>query len=155
MAGRNAEAVGQGEKLRDLEPDFVLGLYQLGLAYIAERRYDEAVALAEKQLQSDLNDQLMLQVKGYAKAKLGKRDEANAIISRFKQIAKTQYVMSFFVATIHVALGENDKAFVELENAYRERDWRLSAVLKTEPLIESIHDDPRYKDLVKRMNLRE
>ena len=155
MRGRNSEAVGQGEKLRDLEPDFVLGLYQLGLAYIGSGMYNEAVALAEKRLQSDPNDQLMLQVKGYASAKLGKRDEANSIILRFKQIGKTQYVMSFFVATIHAALGETDKAFVELENAYRQRDWRLSAALKKEPLIESLRDDARYKDLLKRMNLPE
>jgi len=153
MRGRNAEAVGQGEKLRDVEPDFVLGLYQLGLAYIGSGMYNEAVALAEKRLQSDPDNQLMLQVQGYANAKLGKRDKANLIILRFKEMSKTQYVMSFFVATIHAALDEKDKAFVELENAYRQRDWRLSAALKKEPLIESLRDDARYKDLLKRMNL--
>jgi tetratricopeptide (TPR) repeat protein len=155
LAGRKTDALGNGEKLRDLEPDFVLGRYQLGLAYIANGMYEQAIELAEKPLRSDPNNQLMLQVAGYANAKLGRRNEANAVIARFKEIGKTQYVISFFVATTYAGLGEKDKAFVELEDAYRQRDWRMSAVLKTEPMIESLRDDARYKDLLKRMNLSE
>jgi TolB-like protein/Flp pilus assembly protein TadD len=154
-AGRKKEALAQGHKVSDLERDFVLGRYQLGLAYVANGMYPEAIALAEKPLQSDPNDQLMLQVAGNAYARSGRRDAANSIISRFKEIEKTHYVMNFFVATIYAGLGEKDKAFVELEDAYQQRDWRMSVLLKTEPLIESLRDDPRYKDLLKRMNLLE
>ena len=107
MAGRKADALGHAQKLHDLEPDFVLGRYQVGLAYIANGMYKEAIALAEKPLRSDPTNQLMLQVSGVANAKLGNRNEANSVISRFREIRKTQYVMSFFVATIHAALGEN------------------------------------------------
>jgi TolB-like protein/Flp pilus assembly protein TadD len=153
MAGRKAEALGQAEKLHDLEPDFVLGRYQVGLAYIANGMYKEAIALTEKPLRSDPNNQLMLQVSGFANAKLGNRAEANSVVSRFQEIRKTQYVMSFFIATIYAALGEKNKAFVELEDAYRQRDWRMSAVIKTEPMIEALRDDARYKDLLKRLNL--
>jgi TolB-like protein/Flp pilus assembly protein TadD len=153
LAGRKTDALGNGEKLRDLEPDFVLGRYQLGLAYIANGMYQQAIDLTEKPLRSDPNDQLMLQVAGCANAKLGRRNDANAAIARFKEIGKTHYVMSFFVATIYAGVGEKDKAFIELEEAYRQRDWRMSALLKNEPMIESLRDDPRYKDLLKRMNL--
>lgn len=153
MAGRNDEALANGEKLHDLEPDFLLGRYLFGLAYIANGMYKEAIDLTEKPLRSEPNNQLMLQVSGYANAKLGRRDEANSVILKIQEIRKTQYVMSFFVATIYAALGEKDKAFVELEDAYRQRDWRMSALLKTEPMIESLRNDHRYKDLLKRMNL--
>ena len=154
-AGRNHEAVAQGEKLEDLEPDFVLGRYQLALVYITAGKYNDALALADKRLRVDPNDQLMLHISGYTNAKLGKRDAANAVITTFKNISKTQYVMSFFVATIYAALGEKDKAFAELEEAYRQHDWRMSAQLKTDPLIESLRNDSRYKDLLRRMNLPE
>jgi len=155
LAGRKTDALANAEKLRDLEPDFVLGRYQLGLAYIANGMYQQAIDLTEKPLRADPNDQTMLQVAGCANAKLGRRNEANAVIGRFKEIRKTQYVMSFFVATIYAGLGEKDKAFIELEEAYRQRDWRLSALIKNEPLIESLRDDARYKDLLRRMNLAE
>jgi tetratricopeptide (TPR) repeat protein len=115
--------------------------------------YPEAIALAEKPLRSDPNNQTMLQVAGVAYAKSGRRDDANAIISRFKEIARTQFVMSFYVATIYAQLGEKDKAFAELEEGYQKHDWRMSALLKTEPLIESLRSDARYTDLLKRLNL--
>jgi TolB-like protein/Flp pilus assembly protein TadD len=155
LAGRKTDALANAEKLRDLEPDFVLGRYQLGLAYITNGMYQQAIDLTEKPLRADPNDQTMLQVAGCANAKLGRRNEANAAIGRFKDIRKTQYVMSFFVATIYAGLGEKDKAFIELEEAYRQRDWRLSALLKNEPMIESLRNDARYKDLLRRMNLAE
>jgi len=154
-AGRKKEALAQGQKVSDLERDFVLGRYQLGLAYVANGMYQEAIALAEKPLQSDRNDQLMLQVAGCAYAKSGRRDAANSIISRFKEIAKTHYIMNFYVATIYASLGEKEKAFAELEDAYQQRDWRMSVLLKTEPLIDSLRDDARYRSLLKRMNLPE
>ena len=153
MAGRNDEAVAQGEKLQDLEPDFVLGRYQLALVYIAAGKYNEALALAEKRLRIDPNDQLMLHISGYTNARMGKRDAANAVLTTFKNIGKTRYIMSFFVASIHAALGEKEEAFAALEEAYRQHDWRMSAQLKTDPLIESLRDDPRYKSLLKRLNL--
>lgn len=58
-------------------------------------------------------------------------------------------------ATIYAALSEKDKALIELEEGYRQRDWRMSALLKNEPMIDTLRDDARYKDLLKRMNLPE
>ena len=63
--------------------------------------------------------------------------------------------MSFFIATTYVALGERDKALAELENGYQQHDWRMTALLKKDPLIDALRDDARYKDLLRRMNLPE
>jgi serine/threonine-protein kinase len=155
LARRNDDALAQGKKVYDLEPDFVLGRYLLGLAYNANGMYQEAISLTEKPLQADPANQLMLQVVGYAYARSGRRNEANAIISRFKEISKTQYVISFFVATIYAGLGENEKALAELEAAFQERDWRMSALLKLEPTLDPLRDDPRFRELLKRMKLPE
>src|ERR1043166_3249365 len=149
-AGRNADALAQGKKVYELEPDFILGRYLLGLTYNNNRMYREAIELAENTLQADPNNQLMLQVAGYAYARLGRRDDAKVIIARFKEISKTQYVISFFVATIYAGLGEKDNAFSELETGFKERDWRMSALLKMEPMIEPLRDDRRYKEMLKR-----
>jgi hypothetical protein len=55
---------------------------------------------------------------------------------------------------IYAALGERDAAFAELEKAYQQRDWFLPH-LKNDPAMDSLRDDPRYKDLLKRMGLPE
>jgi len=154
-AGRKNEALAQARKVAELEPDFVLGRYQLGLAYLANGMYQEAIALTEKPLRSDPNDQLMLQIAGYAYARFGRHADANAVILRFREIAKTQYVVSYFIATTYAGLGEREKAFAELENGYQQHNWRMTALLKKDPLIDSLRDDARYRDLLKRMNLPE
>jgi hypothetical protein len=64
-------------------------------------------------------------------------------------------VISFFIATIYAGLGEDEKAFAELEIAFKERDWRMSALLAVEPMLDPLRDDPRFKGLLKRLNLPE
>jgi TolB-like protein/Tfp pilus assembly protein PilF len=147
-------ALGQAKKTFDLEPGNPAARYHLGQAYIGKEMYAEAIDLSESALQTDPTNQLMLHDAGCAYAKSGRRDKAEEIINRFKEIAKTKYVISYLVATIYVALGDKDKGFAELENAFAKRDWPLS-LMKGDPLLDPLRDDPRFKDLLKRMNLPE
>jgi hypothetical protein len=55
---------------------------------------------------------------------------------------------------IHAALGDRDKAFAELEKAFEERDWNLPR-LKVDPFMDPLRDDPRFKELLKRLSLPE
>ncbi len=66
---------------------------------------------------------------------------------------------AYQVAEIFAWRGERDKAFVWLERAYRQRDGGLVAVMpwvspvKWNPVFRSLHDDPRYGALLRKMNL--
>jgi len=53
------------------------------------------------------------------------------------------------LASFHTALGENDKAFVELNKAYQNREGILG-LLNVDPRFDSLHHDPRFEDLVRR-----
>lgn len=154
FAGQNEKGLEQAQKVYDLEPNFVPGHFFLGLAYNANGMYAEAIALSERSLQTDPQSQLMLFAAGYAYAKSGRRQEAEEIVKRFREIEKTHYVMSTFVASIYGALGDKDKAFAELEKAFENRDFELCR-LKVAPYWDSIRDDPRYNNLLKRMGLPE
>ena len=151
-ARQNGQALEQAKKTYDLEPSFVAGRFWLASIYDANGMYAEAIALSEKSLQSDPTNQLFLSVAGYAYAKSGRRREAEDVLKKFKEIAKTQYVMSYLVATIYAALGQRDEAFTELERAFAERDWYLKH-LKVDPFLDPLRDDPRFADLVKRIGL--
>ena len=62
--------------------------------------------------------QFALHSVGYAYAKSGRRSDAEEVINKFKNLAKTQYVISYWIASIYAALGDKDKAFAELENFF-------------------------------------
>jgi hypothetical protein len=48
-------------------------------------------------------------------------------------------------------LGEKDKAFAELNKAYENRQSSLCFV-KVEPQMDPLRSDPRYQELLRKMN---
>ena len=53
---------------------------------------------------------------------------------------------------IHVGLGDHEQAFAWLDKAYALGDGGLLTV-KIHPVFEVLHPDPRFQDLLRRMNL--
>jgi TolB-like protein/Tfp pilus assembly protein PilF len=153
-ARQNERALAQAKQVFDLDPNFIVGRWALGQAYIAKGMHEEAIALYEQSLQTDPTNQGFLRFAGYAYAKSGRRHEAEEIINRFRDLAKTQYVMFYRIAHIYAALGDKDKAFGELEKAFENRDWELHR-LKVDPLMDPLRDDRRFKEMLKRLNLPE
>jgi TolB-like protein/Tfp pilus assembly protein PilF len=151
---QNDRALDQAKQVFDLDSNFVLGRWSLSQAYLAKGMYADAIALTEQSLQTDPTNQSLLRFAGYTYAKSGRRHEAEEIINRFRDIAKTQYVMSYRVAQIYVALGDKNKAFAELDKAFADHDWELHR-LKIDPFMDPLRDDPRFKEMLRRLNLPE
>jgi hypothetical protein len=53
---------------------------------------------------------------------------------------------------LYAKTGNKDRAFQELEHSYQNREYWMM-LLKVEPGLDSLRDDPRYNELVKRMGL--
>jgi eukaryotic-like serine/threonine-protein kinase len=147
-------ALEQGRKTYELDTNFATARWNVSNAYIGKGMYAEPIAINEKALQTDPTSQFALHSVGYAYAKSGRRHDAEEVIKRFRDIAKTKYVMSYWVASIYAALGDKDKAFAELEKAYAEHDWYLHR-LKVDQFMDPLRDDPRFKDLIRRMGFPE
>ena len=62
------------------------------------------------------------------------------------------HVSPYSVANIHVALGDRDQAFAWLERALEDRD-RMMTSLAVHPRLDPLRSDPRFADLLARMNL--
>ena len=151
-AGQTDKALEQGKKTYDLEPNFRFGRQYLGYTYIVLGRYDEAIGIAEKGLRVSPFSQEDLVIVGIAYAKSGRKLEAQQYLDRFKELAKTSYVRTVYTASINAALGDKDKAFAELERSFEEKDCFLPRI-KLDPFVDPLRDDPRFADLIKRMNL--
>ena len=82
----------------------------------------------------------------------GRRDEALAILNQLK--ATEKYVSPAELAILYAALGDNDVTFNLLDKAYTERDVQMTS-LKVDPGYDPIRNDPRFTQMLKRLNLPE
>jgi hypothetical protein len=57
------------------------------------------------------------------------------------------------IASIHLALGDQQNAFEFLEKAFNERSFHIT-YLKIRPDFDSIRNDPRFGDLIRRIGLK-
>ncbi len=89
---------------------------------------------------------------GHLYAISGRKDQALKVIQELSDLAKRQYVSSYNVGLIYFGLGEKDRGFEWLENAYQERS-DLLVYLNSDPRLADVHADSRFVDLVKRVGL--
>ena len=73
------------------------------------------------------------------------------ILDKLRGRSKHRYVSPYFVATIYAGLGDRDQALKNLEETYADRNEMLGW-LKVDPLMDSLRSDPRFQDLLRRMN---
>jgi tetratricopeptide (TPR) repeat protein len=154
FARKNDLAVERGRKAFSLETSHPTARFWLGFAYEASGKYTDAVSVCETTLATDPGNQDCLQVVGYAYARMGRRREAEAVIRKFDELAATQYSIAYRPAVIYALLGDRDKAFAALERSLAAHDWDIGW-LKVDPFVDSLRDDPRFKEMLKRLNLPE
>jgi tetratricopeptide (TPR) repeat protein len=88
---------------------------------------------------------------GHAYATSGKQGEAQKILVELNEMSRQAYVSPYDLAILYVGLGDKDRAFEQLNKAYEDRaGWII--YLKVEPLFDPLRSDPRFAELVKRMN---
>ncbi len=151
-ARRFDEALEQAKKTNDLDPTHVGALAWLAHAYNAKGMYKESLAVSEK-AQNVTSYQSRAQ-RGISYAIGGQRDEAMRIVNEWKEAEKEGYAMVYWLAATYAQLGDKDSTFAELERSYQHRDWFLQR-LKTDPFMEPLRGDPRYKEMLERLNLPE
>lgn len=78
--------------------------------------------------------------------------EARQILSDLLALARTRYVSPGVMADTYLALGEHERAFPWLEQAYRERSNYIAYIM-VDGADHSLRSDPRFKDLLRRIGL--
>ena len=81
----------------------------------------------------------------------GKRGEALRILDELMELLQRRYVSPSSFAIVYIGLGDKDQAFAWLEKAYEDRSTFLTE-FKVEPMFDSLRSDPRFQDLLRRMN---
>ena len=135
-----------------MDPNFAVAHWHLGLAYEQKQVLDAATEEFKKAISLSGGSPLMRAALGRAYAEAQEKHEANKMLDELNELAKQHYVSAYEVATIYVALGNNEQAFQLLEQAYAEHSFHL-IYLNVSPQFKSVRSDPRFLDLVQRLGL--
>jgi len=150
LARQYDQAIEQERKTLELDPSFVPAYVILGESYVQKSMYREAVEAFEKALAISPGSAEALSGLGKAHALAGRKADAQKVLDRLNELSKQQYVAAWTNADVYTALGEKDKAYQWLEKAYEER----SIFSSKGPLWDPLRSDPRFADLLRRMNLQ-
>jgi len=151
--GRYDEAIASYRRAHEIDPDFVPLPFIVGQAYERKGMYDQAIAECERVLAQKEDDQAALSALTYAYARAGKTTEAATTLRRLTALFKSGYVSPFLVAVAYAGLRDNDSVMIWLNRAYDGHDPQL-IWLAVERQLDDLHDDPRFKDLLQRMNIK-
>ena len=147
FARQYAAAITQMKKTVELDANFAVGHSTLSVAYRMKGNYAESVEeLARFQELIGADQPAALMRESFAKG--GWEEFLRAMTDNGRPANLTPYN----VATFHAALGEKDRAFVELNKSYQNREAILGLV-KVDPRFDSLHDDPRFENIVNRFKV--
>ena len=148
---RYDESIAIAKRIQELAPEFWVAYWTLGAAYMESGRHKEAIEnLTTAATKSGL---LVLRAfVGCALANAGRRDEARQILVEFIEESKRRYVSPLCMCVVSASLGEIEQALDWLEDAWRQRTILLMW-LKTEPIFDPLRNEPRFKEVQKKMNL--
>jgi tetratricopeptide (TPR) repeat protein len=92
------------------------------------------------------------QVEGYVQAVIGNRNEALRIAKEIEEEFAKGQADGRDVAVVYAGLGEKDKVFEWLEKDFQKRNTSLVELRMEVPFL-TLQNDPRFKDLLKRIGL--
>jgi TolB-like protein/tetratricopeptide (TPR) repeat protein len=150
IARRFDQAIAKCRHALEIQPGFGVALNSLALSCSATGRDDEAIRHAEQLVAVSARTSHSLGLLGSLLAVAGRRDEARALLDELDERARAGYVSPMSLAAILAGLGETERAFERLEQAYVERAPMLHSVRF--PSHDSLRADPRWSDLVQRLN---
>jgi TolB-like protein len=126
----------------------------LANCYLRLGQKEEALANARKTAELLDGSPVTLKVLGYVQGVIGNRNEALAIAREIEGRYAKGEADGRDVAVVYAGLGVNDKVFEWLEKDFQNRGTSLTE-LNMDVAFISLRSDPRFKDLLKRMNLPE
>ena len=151
-SGQYPEALEEALRCVDFDPSYARGRSTLGWAYLKNDMVEQGLAELERAAALSPTNNLFRAQLGQAYAMYGKTSEARVMLREFEQGAQERYVSPYHIAYVYVGLGEADRAIDLLERAYQERAGSVYG-LKGSFLFRSLHSHPRFKALLRKMNL--
>ena len=151
-ARRYDEAIHEFRSMLAVQPNDANALWSLGFVLIANHQPEEAIPVLENAVSVSDRSPGVIGVLVIAYAQAGRRRDALWLLAELKRRKQAGYVPAAAFVNAYLGLGEYDQAFAWLDGAYKEQSNILQS-LKVHPFFDPLRDDPRFKDLLRRVGL--
>ena len=135
-----------------VDPDETTALTYLGFALVANNQPGDAIPVLEKAISISKGSPAAIGVLIRAYAHAGRRGDALKLLAELQKRKKAGYVPAGAFVNAYLGLDETDQAFAWLDQAYKEQS-NILQFLKVHPYFDPIRGDPRFVDLVRRVQL--
>jgi TolB-like protein/DNA-binding winged helix-turn-helix (wHTH) protein/Tfp pilus assembly protein PilF len=146
-------AIANGKAAVAVEPDNAFAQVFLGMAYAKKGQVAEALRHADLARQSD-HGPLIASFRANVYALAGRKNDALAELREVEKQRVEHYSCAYEVGTAYILLGQTDRGFGWLDNAYDGRS-NCMILLKVDPRLDSIRFAARYQKLLRRVGLLE
>jgi TolB-like protein/Tfp pilus assembly protein PilF len=149
---RYDEAIRELRSAVALQPDDADALLYLGFALVANNQAADAIPVLEKAIAVSHGSPAATGVLVRAYSHAGRRQDALRLLADLHERKKSGYIPAAAFVNSYLGLGENEQAFIWLEQAYKEQS-NILQFLKVHPYFDPIRADPRFRDLLHRTGL--
>jgi TolB-like protein/DNA-binding winged helix-turn-helix (wHTH) protein len=144
--GQLDQAAADCKKALERNPDVVAAHVVLSQIHVMQGRPQDALAESER-VGYPVVRMFLYAIAYHA---LGRKKESDSALSEL--VTKYHANNAYEIAMVYAFRNQPDEAFQWLDRAYAQRDSGL-IVTKVEPLLKSLHGDPRYAAFLKKLNL--
>ena len=147
-------ALQHQQRAIEIDPGQWFPHWLISLSYFMKGMHDKAMAAGERacRLSAGISGPPLTLGAIYLSA--GKPEQAREMRNQLnEELRHGRNVSRFNLALYSFFSGEIDSAFEWLEQAVEERDIEVTSCLKTDPVFDNLRPDPRYRALLRKMNL--
>ena len=148
--GRLDDAIAQYRKAIALDVTFYPAQKEYAVALELQGKTPEAIAQYEKTA-ALTDDPGPLGALGRIYGIAGRKDEAQKILERLRQLRAQRYTAAYSLALVALGLGDKTDALRWLEESYRDRDGDALGEIRIDPLLIQLHGDPRFEGLAEKI----
>jgi TolB-like protein/Flp pilus assembly protein TadD len=141
------------EKALEVNPDYPAAHWGRGLLYAQRGLLPEAISEFQNAVRGGMGTNALADL-GRAYALTGKTADAHKILDQLMERPGQAYTPPFEIALVYIGLGELDKALDWMEKAYEDRSAFMS-YSREDPRLDPLRSEPRFQELMRRMNFLE
>jgi TolB-like protein/Tfp pilus assembly protein PilF len=150
-AHRFDKVIEQAQRIHDLSPQDSRAFIHFAVGYLHQGKFAEAVEAAKKGVALSQGHPASVCILAVAQKRAGYENDAQQTLNQVKQMAAAGYLPDVFLAATSWWFGEREPAMQYLQRSLERRDTYL-VIVKVAPWFDEMRSDPRFQELLQRMN---